>query len=91
MDVNPSLLASKPHVFLFNYWLHWVFSAALTFSSCSAQASPRGGFSCCGAQALGIWAWASVVVAHGPSWPEACGIFLDQGWNLCTLHWQADS
>ena len=27
------------------------------------QASHRGGFSCCGARALGVWA--SVVVAHG--------------------------
>ena len=23
--------------------------------------------------------------------PPACGIFLDQGWNRCPLHWQADS
>ena len=23
--------------------------------------------------------------------PEACGIFPDQGWNPCLLHWQADS
>ena len=30
---------------------------------CAAQASHCGGFSCCGAQALG--AWASVVVACG--------------------------
>ena len=22
---------------------------------------------------------------------SACGVFLDQGWNLCPLHWQADS
>ena len=33
----------------------------------------------------------SVVVAHGPSCSAACGIFPDQGWNLCPLHWQADS
>ena len=33
----------------------------------------------------------SVVVAHGPSCSMACGIFPDQGWNLCPLHWQADS
>ena len=32
----------------------------------------------------------SVVVAHGPSRPEACGIFPDQGLNPCPLHWQAD-
>ena len=37
-------------------------------SSCGVQASHCGGFSCCGAQALG--AWASVVVAHGLS---SCG------------------
>ena len=33
----------------------------------------------------------SVVVAHGPSCSMACGIFPDQGSNLCPLHWQADS
>ena len=33
----------------------------------------------------------SVVVAHGPSCPAACGIFPEQGSNPCPLHWQADS
>ena len=33
----------------------------------------------------------SVVVAHGLSCSAACGIFPDQGSNLCPLHWQADS
>ena len=33
----------------------------------------------------------SVVVAHGLSCSAACGIFPDQGSNLCSLHWQADS
>ena len=33
----------------------------------------------------------SVAVAHGLSCSLACGIFLDQGSNLCLLHWQADS
>ena len=33
----------------------------------------------------------SVVVAHVLSCPAACGIFLDQGSNLCPLHQQADS
>ena len=32
---------------------------------CGAWASHGGGFSCCGARALGTWA--SVVVAHGLS------------------------
>ena len=34
---------------------------------------------------------ASVVVAHGLSCCFTCGIFPDQGSNLCLLHWQADS
>ena len=33
----------------------------------------------------------SEIVAHGPSCSAACGIFPDQGSNLCPLHWQADS
>ena len=33
----------------------------------------------------------SVIVAHGLSSSAACGIFPDQGSNLCPLHWQADS
>ena len=32
-----------------------------------------------------------VVVARGLSCSWACGIFLDQGSNLCLLHWQMDS
>ena len=56
---------------------------------------------CCGARALGTWAsvvvarglysTGSVVVAHGLCCSVVCGIFLDQGLNLCPLHWQADS
>ena len=30
-------------------------------------------------------------MAPGLSCPVACGIFPDQRWNLCPLHWQADS
>ena len=58
---------------------------------CGAQASHCGGFSCCGPWALG--ARASEVAAHGLSscGMRACGIFLDQGSNLCPLHLQADS
>ena len=36
-------------------------------------------------------AWAPVIVAHRLSCPEVCGISLDQGSNLCVLHWQEDS
>ena len=53
------------------------------------------GSSCCRARALD--SRASVVAAHGLSrgvglgCSMACGIFPDQGLNLCPLHWQADS
>ena len=61
-------------IYLFIYfWLCWVFVAARRLSlvvvsggatlRCGAWASHCGGFSCCGAQAVG--AQASVVVAHG--------------------------
>ena len=39
---------------------------------------------------LGLQSAGSVVVAHELSCSAACGIFLDQGWNPCPLHWQAD-
>ena len=60
---------------LFYFWLCWVFVAAHGLSlvaaslRCGARASNCGGFSCCGARALG--AQASVVVAHGLS---SCGL-----------------
>ena len=73
--------------------------------SYSAWASHCGGFSCRGAQALGCMGFSSfsvvaadwlqstgsVVVLHGPSCPVPCGIFPDQGLNLCSLNWQVDS
>ena len=33
----------------------------------------------------------SVVAVHGLSCPTACRISLDQGLNLCFLHWQVES
>ena len=56
---------------------------------CSVWASHCGGFSCCEARALGMWA--PVVVAHGLSCSTVYGIFPDQGSNPCPLHWQAVS
>ena len=41
--------------------------------------------------APGLQSTGSVIVAHGLSCSEACGIFRDQGSNPCLLHWQADS
>ena len=70
-------------------------------SSCSALACHWGGFPCGIAQPLGTQAseiaacglcsTGSAVVAHRPSCPMACGIFLEQGSNLYPLSWQADS
>ena len=37
-----------------------------------------------------LWSTGSIVAAHRLSCPAACGIFPDQGWNPCLLHWQAD-
>ena len=54
-------------------------------------------------QSIGSRAWTSVVavpglkntgssvVAQGLTCSNACDIFLDEGLNLCLLHWQADS
>ena len=58
-------------------------------STCGAQASDCGGFSCCRAWALGHAG--SVAEAFGLSCLVACGIFLDRGWNSSPLHWRVDS
>ena len=39
----------------------------------------------------GIYSTGSTVVVHGFSCFSACGIFPDQGLNLCLQHWQVDS
>ena len=59
-------------------------------SSCGMRASRYGGLSYCRAQALGC-ARGLVVVVHRLSCPVACGIFLDQDFNLFPLHWRVDS
>ena len=68
--------------------------------SCGAQASHFNGFSCCGAWALGqtgsavvipgLQSTGSVVGVHGLSCSMACGIFPEQGLNLCLLNRQVD-
>ena len=40
---------------------------------------------------LGLQGAGSVVMAHGISCPMASGIFLGQGLNSCSPHWQVDS
>ena len=39
----------------------------------------------------GLRSTGSVVEAHGLSCSEACGVFLEQGSNLCTPNWQVGS
>ena len=60
---------------------------AQALSTCDVRASHCLGVSCCKAQGVR----ASVIVTHRHSCPVACGIFPDQGWNPCPLHWQEDS
>ena len=65
------------------------------FPSCGAQASHCGGFSFCGAQAVGSQlqvhhSQASVVMVHRPSCLAACGIFPDLRSNPCPPHRQVD-
>ena len=38
-----------------------------------------------------FWGMGPILVAHVFSCPAACAIFLEQGSNLCRLHWQLDS
>ena len=58
------------------------------FSSRDAQASRGPGFSCYGAWALGCWLSGWV---RGLSCPMTYEVFLCQGLNPCSLHWQVDS
>ena len=80
------------------FWLCWVFISVRGLSLVVAS----GGHSssrCMGLslsrplllRSTGSRHAGSVVVAHGPSCSAACGIFPDQGSNLCPLLWQADS
>lgn len=71
---------------------------SLAFSSCiqrglpssyNAGASHCRGFTSCRVHAPGRMG--SVTVAHGLSCLTICGIFLDRGLNLCTLHCQVNS
>ena len=86
-------------IYLFIYLcLCWVFVAVRGLSPVAASgghsSSRRMGLSL--SRPLLLWNTGSrragsVIVAHRPSCSVACGIFPDQGSNLCPLHWQADS
>ena len=86
-------------MYLFIYlWLCWVFVSLRGLSPVAASgghsSSRRAGLSLSRPLLLrstGSRRAGSAIVAHGPSRSAACGIFPDQGSNLCSLHWQADS
>ena len=61
------------------------------FSSWGVWAFYCRGFPCCRAQAVGRMGFSIIDVVHKSSCPVACGIFPDQRWNPCPLHWQVDS
>ena len=80
-------------IYLLFFWLCWVFVSVRGLSIVAAS----GGHSssrCVGLslsrplllQSTGSRRAGSVVVAHGPSCSAECGIFPDQGSNLCPLH-----
>ena len=57
-------------------------------SSCRTQALGHAGFSI---YRFGVLEHSLVVVAHRLRCSAARGIFLDNGLNMCLLHWQVDS
>ena len=86
-------------IYLFIYlWLCWVFVSVRGLSLVAASGG-HSSLRCVGLsvsrplqlRSTGSRCAGSVVVAHGPNHSAACGIFPDQGLNLCPLHWQADS
>ena len=88
----------KNNFYLFIYfWLCWVFASVRGLSLAAASGGHSSSW-CAGLslsrplllRSTGSRGAGSVVVAHGPSRSAACGIFPDQGSNLCPLHWQAD-
>ena len=74
-----------------NFWLCWVSLLRRLFSRCSEQKLLQ--LPCVG---LSFWCFlllgstGSGAVVHGRSGFTVCGIFLDQGSNLCLLSWQAN-
>ena len=77
----------SPKIKCIYFWLCWIFIAAQR-----AVAESRGYSLRCMGFSLWclplLWSTGSVVVAHGLCCSKACGIFLEQGSNLCALNWQ---
>ena len=93
----PAKMQEKQYFFFFNFWLRWVFAAEPELSLVAVT----GGSSLVVVLRLLI-AVASLVAGPGLSiagsaiWhmglgTKACGIFQDQGSNLCPVCWQVNS
>ena len=81
-----------------DFWLCWVFVAVRGLSQaeasrgCSLVAVPRLLIVVASPVVEhGLYSAGSAVVVHRLSCPVARGVFLEQGLNLCPLHWQVDS
>ena len=93
-----SIWFKNKYTFFFFLWLCWVFVSVQGLSLVAASGGHSSSW-CTGLslsrplllRSTGSRRTGSVVVAHGPSCPAACGIFPDQGSNPCPLHWQAAS
>ena len=90
--------------FFFPFWLHWILVTSWVFSSCREHgllfivvhrllimvASRIAGNRLQAYRLQELQHTGSVVMAHSLSCSTACGMFPDQGPNLCSLHWQVD-
>ena len=81
-------------IYLIYLWLCWVFVSVRGLSLVVASRGHSSSW-CAGLslsrplllRSTGSRRAGSVIAAHGPSRSAACGIFPDQGSNLCPLHW----
>ena len=78
-------------------WLCWVFLDVFRFSLYNEQRLlflVAQGFFIAVASLVAehrVWSTGLVVVAYRLICCETCGIFLEQGLNPCSWHWQVDS
>ena len=86
VSITPAERVAEWRVLVFVFFLSFspFYYLSKLSPRCGVWASRCSDFSCCGPQASGV-------VVCGLSFSTARGIFPDEGWKLCPLHWQADS
>ena len=90
---NSNLLFIYFYIYYYFFWLCWVFISVRGLSLVVASGD-HSSSQCVDLslsrplllRSTGSRCAGSVIVAHGPSCSAACGIFPDQGSNLCPLH-----